>query len=487
MVSNIASFKKHVLTFGCCLLIALPFLMHSSADQTGSVPFDTYFVDKTMRLDYFHSGNVSEDHFAPDKIFSDGPWAGRKTTLVDHLNRGLYRFEVMDKESGTLLYSDGFASVYGEWETTGEAKKQWGTFHESLRFPWPKKPVHVVVKKRNSQNRFVETWTMDIDPAARNVNSADILHTEKTFTLMKNGPSDQKVDVVILGDGYTPDEMEKFHKDAQRLTNVLFNTEPFKSRKSDFNVRAVDTPSAISGVTRPHFGIFKRTPLSVHYSSFDSERYALTYDNRAVRNAASAVPYDVTFVLINERIYGGGGIYNLYASVSSDSAFADYIFVHEFGHHFAALSDEYYTSPVSYEMETKITVEPWEPNITALLDKDNLKWKDLVKSGTPIPTPWDKEKYDAYSMSIQKERQHLRDIKAKEEDMETLLLGEKQKLAEMMSGMKYKDAVGAFEGANYYFKGMYRPSIDCIMFTRNMTFCPVCRRAIEQVIDQYTH
>jgi hypothetical protein len=192
------------------------------------------------------------------------------------------------------------------------------------------------------------------------------------------------------------------------------------------------------------------------------------------------------YVLINERVYGGGGIYNLYASVAVDNAFSDYIFIHEFGHHFASLADEYYTSQVSYELDGKITLEPYEPNITALLDKDNLKWKDLVKPGTPIPTPWDKQEFDTYSISIQNERQRLRDTRAKEEEMEALMLGEKAKEAEMMSRMKYKDEVGAFEGAAYYAKGMYRPSVDCIMFTRNIKFCPVCQRAINRVIDRYT-
>ena len=207
--------------------------------------------------------------------------------------------------------------------------------------------------------------------------------------------------MVILGDGYTKAEMEKFRKDAKRLTGALFNAEPFKTRNKDFNVRLVETPSEVSGVTKPHHNIYKRTPLSVHYSSFDSERYALTYDNKTIRDVASAVPYDFMVILVNEKTYGGGGIYGLYTTVSVDNKYAEYIMIHELGHHMAALADEYYTSAVSYEIP-KITVEPWETNITAMFDKKNLKWKDLTEAGTPLPTPWNKEDFDKFGYKIQR-------------------------------------------------------------------------------------
>ena len=482
MHATIIFMKKKVTRI---LFFGLMFIVSFSLYSADPIRFDAYFLDKTMRLDYIHSGNASEEHFAIDKIVSDGVWPGSKTNLIDVLNLGLYQYDVLDKASGTLLFSQGFASVYGEWETTGEAKKQWGAFHESMRFPWPKNPVKIVLKKRDKQNKFVEIWSKEIDPAYRQINSAAIIHKEKIYTVLENGPAEKKVDVVILGDGYTQEEMGKFHKDIDGLVSALFDTEPFKSRKSDFNIRAVETPSQVSGVTRPHFGIYKRTPLSVHYSSFDSERYALAYDNRTIRDVASAVPYDFMYILMNERTYGGGGIYKLYATVAANNAFSNYIFIHEFGHHFAGLSDEYYTSQVSYELDNTITVEPWELNVTAFLDKNNLKWKDLVKPGTALPTPWDKEEYDRYSIEVQKERQRLRDTKAGEEQMEALFKSELVKGGEILSRSKYADEVGLFEGAAYYYKGMYRSSVDCMMFTRILKFCPVCNRAIQMVIDQY--
>ncbi len=446
--------------------------------------FSNYFSNKTMRLDYFHSGTSSEEHFAIDRILSDGPWAGSVDHLIDPLNFGLYQFNIVDLESGESIYSRGFASVFGEWQTIPEASEKWGTFHESVRFPWPHKAVKLEMKKRDAKNNFVIIWETTIDPSSRAIVPADLVSHYKTNDILINGPAQEKVDLVILADGYTVDEMDKFRKDVERLTTSLFAVEPFKSRKNDFNVRTVETPSATSGVNKPHPGVFSRTPLSVHYSSFDSERYALSYDNRTIRDVASSVPYDFMYLLINEKTYGGGGIYQLYASVAVDNLFSDYIFVHEFGHHFAALADEYYSSSVSYQMP-EITVEPWEANITALID-GKLKWAEMVKDGTPIPTPWDKEKFDHHAIEIQNERNRLRAAKAPESVLEELFLKQRKEETKMINEMENTGKVGAFEGASYYQYGMYRSSTDCIMYTRNSNnFCTVCQKAISDVIDQY--
>ncbi len=472
---------KHVLI----LLTAIIMFGQSSGQRVQNINFKDYFENKTMRVDYFHSGTAAEEHFAIDRILNDGPWSGSKTQLIDNLNFGLYFFVILDLTSGKILYNRGFASIFGEWQTIPEAKEGWGTFHESMRFPWPLKPVKLIVKKRDSENNFVKIWETEIDPASRIVNPAENLIKFNVFNCVENGPASEKVDIVILGDGYTDAEMEKFHQDVTRMTNELFAVEPFKSRKNDFNVRAIDTPSEVSGVNKPHPGVFKRTSLSVSYGAFDSERYALAYDNRTIRDVAAIVPYEFMFILINEETYGGGGIYQLYSTVAVNNKFSDYIFVHEFGHHFAALADEYYTSDVSYE-SAPITVEPWEANITALLDKENLKWKSLVEMNTPIPTPWDKEKHDNYSFEIQKERKALRAKNAPESEMEALFGRERKDLTALLDNMKYSGKVGAFEGGGYMQFGLYRPYADCIMFTRNrQQFCPVCRDAISKVIDMY--
>jgi hypothetical protein len=224
--------------------------------------------------------------------------------------------------------------------------------------------------------------------------------------------------------------------------------------------------------------------LTVHYSSFDSERYALSYDNRTIRDVASEVPYDLMVIMVNERTYGGGGIYNLYTTVAADNKFSEYIMIHEMGHHMAALADEYYTSSVSYEIP-EVKVEPWETNITALFDKDNLKWRDLVENNTPLPTPWNKEEFDKFGYSIQKERDSLRAAMVPETVMEELFTRQLNQENVYFAKEQYRGKVGAFEGAGYLAKGLYRPQIDCIMYTRRLVFCKVCSRTIENVIDQY--
>lgn len=468
------------------LFITALIVLSAGAQDFNNPDYDVYFKETTMRIDYFHSGTASEEHFALDRILNDGPWSGSKTKLLDPLQYGLYFFEVYDLETSTLLYSRGFASIFGEWQTIGEAKKQWGTFHETIRFPWPKSPVKISLSKRSSENKFHPVWTLEVDPESRAVNSARLDTGYEVFTVRENGPPEEQVDIVLLGDGYSLQEKEKFQEDVSRLSLELLAVEPFASRSNDISIRAVFTPSPVSGVNRPHPDIHKRTPLSVSYSSFDSERYALAYDNRTIRNAAATVPYDFTAILINEETYGGGGIYRLYSTVAADNTFSDYVFVHEFGHHFAALADEYYTSSVSYEMG-EITVEPWEANITALLDPDALKWKSMVEPGTPLPTPWDKETYDAFSYEIQKERNGLRANKVPESEVEALFERERQRSREILENMEYTGKVGAFEGGGYMQYGIYRPYPDCIMFTRNhQKFCPVCQEAINRVIDQYT-
>jgi hypothetical protein len=447
--------------------------------------FTAFFLDKTMRLDFYHSGTATEEHFSFDQAVSDGKWPGSRTLLADNLRLGPYLFEVADKASGRMIYSRGFASVFGEWQTTPEADNSWGTFSESLRFPWPKQDVIVTLKKRDAQNLFHPVWTKVIIPSSREVNPADITPTHKTDVILENGPASQKVDLVVLGDGYTKNEMEKFRNDVRRLTDFLMSTEPFNSRSKDFNIRAIETPSETSGVCKPHPGVFKRTPLSVHYGSFDSERYALTYENKTVRDVASEVPYDFMIILVNERTYGGGGIYNLYTTVSSDNKYADYIMVHELGHHMAGLADEYYTSSSAYEAP-KVTIEPWEPNITALLDKPNLKWKSLVDPSTPVPTPWNKEVFDKFGYRIQKERDSLRKANVPENVMEALFDRQYKQESEYFSGEHYQDKVGAFEGGGYAQYGIYRPELDCIMYTRHIHFCRVCQKALESVFDQYS-
>ena len=470
---------KRIVLILAISLLALPLLGHE-------VSFDDHFRDKTMRIDLFHTGGMGEEIIALDQIVSDGPWSGSTTRLIDDTNLGMFMVEVIDPSTNQVVYSRGFATIYGEWETTGEARQTHRTFHESLRLPWPSHPVQVVLKKREDNDGFHEIWSTTVDPDSRFVNPADARPAGEVWTLLESGPAHEKVDLLLIGEGYTPAEKEKFHRDAKRLTEALFAHEPFKSRKSDFNVRAIDLAASESGISRPRAGKFRRNATGAQYNIFDSERYLLTYDNKALRDIASAAPYDFLEILVNEEQYGGGGIYNFQSTTSVDTEFADYIFVHEFGHHFAALGDEYYTSSVAYETGGESHPEPWEPNITALHDPEQLKWADLVDESTPLPTPWPKEEYEKKSREIQARRAALRARNAPESELNALFREEQEWMTRFLGSQKYSGVVGAFEGASYEPKGLYRPQMDCIMFTRDeVGFCRVCQRAISRIIDQY--
>jgi hypothetical protein len=462
------------------LFLALLFALPLSA-----ATFDELFVDKTMRVDYFHTSTPKgEEIVALDRVVSDGPWPGSRTRLIDTSNLGKYYFEIIDRETNQPIYSRGFASVYGEFETTSEAKERAATFHESLRFPWPKKPVQVVLNKRDAQNAFQQVWSTVIDPNSRFVNPTDVKPAGRVWSYLDNGPASQKVDLLVIGEGYTEAEMPKLRKDVERLAGKLFATEPFKSRKSEFNVRVLELPSTKSGVNRPRTRDDRRTTTGVQYNIFDSERYILTLDNKALRDAAASAPYDFIEILVNEKQYGGGGIFGDQATSSVDSAFSEYVFVHEFGHHFAGLGDEYYTSDVAYATGGADHPEPWEPNVTA--NGQRPKWMELVTPGTPLPTPWEKEAYEAHQREYQAERRKLRESNVPESQMDALFRRELAWSTAFLSKEKYANRVGAFEGAGYEAKGLYRPEADCIMFTRDeVGFCDVCARAINRMIDMY--
>jgi hypothetical protein len=443
---------------------------------------------RTMRVDYFHTGNASGEVYSLDRIVLEPlPWPGNPRRPLDDTNLGKYFFEVVDRDSNRVLYSRGFASIYGEWETTDEAKTLRRTFSESLRFPAPAKPVQIVVKKRDPENAFREVWSFVLDPKDPTIDTAKPASPGPLLEIQKSGDSADKVDFLILGDGYTAAERGKFEKDAKRLAEMLFTVSPFKERRSDFNVWGLCPPSEESGISRPSTGVHRRSRVGATYDAFGVERYVLTFENRSFRDAASFAPYEFVEILTNSRTYGGGGIFGLYGTVAADSLWAPYVFVHEFGHHFAGLADEYFTSAVAYGPAPAQRVEPWEPNATALLDPKNLKWKDLVSDGTPVPTPWKKDDFVKASREYQEKRRNLRAENRPEDEMDALFREEKVSETKLLGNDAHSGKVGAFEGALYEANGYYRPQEDCIMFTRDdVPFCAVCRRAISGVIDLYS-
>lgn len=439
---------------------------------------------RTMRVDYFHTGNDHAEMFSLDRVVIEPlPWPGNPNHAIDDTNLGKYYFEVRDRATGKLLYSRGFASIYGEWETTDEAKEMNRTFGESFRFPEPASPVKIILKKRDAKNAFQPIWTTNVDPKDMFVDtSRPAIDPGDLIALERNGDPAQKVDFLILADGYTEADKPKCEKDGRRLMAILFATEPFKTRRKDFNTWLLCPASPDSGISRPSTGVHKQTAIGATYDAFGSERYVLTFDNRKFREVASFAPYEFVEILVNGNTYGGGGIFGLYSTVAADSLWAPYIFVHEFGHHFAGLADEYYTSEAPVNLPH---AEPWERNVTSLLDPPNLKWKKMVAPGTPIPTPWRKADFEAMEKDIQARRREIRKQNRPESEMDALFNEEKSKEEKMLGGDQYSGKVGAFQGANYDPKLYYRPMENCIMFTRTDYFCDVCKQAIEQVVDLY--
>lgn len=441
---------------------------------------------RTMRIDFFHTGNVDTEIFSLEQVVIEPlAFPGNLQQPLDKTLRGKYSFEIVSQEDQSTHWSRSFSSVYGEWETTGEAREMSRTFHESLRFPAQSGEFDVVLKKRNTENQFVEVWKIHIDPNDYLVHQETAAYADEVVPIEYNGDPAHKVDLLLLGDGFTADEHAYFIERAQEMADELFARSPFRERRQDFNVWALAPAAAESGVSRPSTGIYRDSPVGATYDAFRSERYILTSENKPWRRIASSAPYDFVEILANSDVYGGGGIYGLYSTAAVNSEWAPYLFVHEFGHHFAGLADEYFTSSVAYEAPEKI-VEPYEPNVTALLDPKKLKWRHLVNDDTPLPTSWPKDEYEQHSLAYQARRAQLRDENVPEAQMNALFRSNQEIVEGMFSRAENDDVIGAFEGANYQSEGFYRSEMNCIMFTRTEEFCRVCSDAIELVIDEYT-
>lgn len=438
-----------------------------------------------MRLQYFHTGNSAQELFSVDRVVIEPtPWSGNPVRAIDSTNRGNYFFEVVDADSQRVLYSRGFSSIYGEWATTDEAKQANRTFHESLRFPEPSAAVRVVVKKRDAENKFHEIWSTTVDPRDKYIDRSKHAAPAAVIAIEKNGDPSEKVDLLLLGEGYTAGESAKCDADVRRLAAGIFTYSPFKERRKDFNIWAICAPSPESGVSHPLRGVQKKNLFGSTFDVFGTERYALSFDDHAIRDVASFAPYDVLGIVMNEKEYGNGGIFGLYASVSIDYPAAVSVFVHEFGHHFAGLGDEYYfNANVAYAPVKRI--EPWEPNITALLDPKDLKWKALVDAGTPVPTRWDKQGYENSIRDLYKDTERMRAQKRPDSEIDARKRQGRAAQEHALSSGPYADKVGAFEGAMYEETGFYRPQQRCIMIS-GQQFCAVCRHAIEEIIDLYS-
>jgi hypothetical protein len=303
--------------------------------------FERFFTDGAIRVDLYHTGGDGAEYFSLDELVAEPSWAGNPRSLIDTLNLGEYMVRAHDTATNRTIFSRGYSTVYAEWETTGEAASgAYRTFHESLILPYPQSPLQIRIERRDRENIFRTVFDMVVDPADYHIRTGGRYGSYKVRTLEDNGPPSCAVDIVILGDGYRQDQIHKLRDDAKRFIDLFFDTEPFRDRRNDFNVRLIETVSRESGIDDPREGIFRDNLLGLSFNGLDIDRYVLTLSNKVVREIAGAVPYDQIIILANTGKYGGGGIFNLYSICISDNEYDGYVFVHEFGHAFAGLGDE---------------------------------------------------------------------------------------------------------------------------------------------------
>lgn len=418
------------------LLISLCMAMTAFAQN-----FNDYFADKTLRLDYIFTGNAAKQEICVDEICSLPSWAGRKHHLAELPIEGNGQLVVKDLQSGQIIYKTSFSSLFQEWLETDEAQQTVKGFENTFLIPYPLRPAEVEITLFDMQRNVQASLKHVINPDDILIHRKGLSHITPHKYLLQSGSAEQCIDVAILAEGYTPDEMETFYQDAAIACESLFAHEPFKNMKSCFNIVAVASPSQDSGVSIPRLGEWKHTAFSSHFSTFYSDRYLTTSRVKSIHDALAGIPYEHIIILANTEEYGGGGIYNSYTLTTAHHPQFRPVVVHEFGHSFAGLGDEYFYDDDVMSGMYPLDIEPWEQNLTTRVDFAS-KWEDMLAPNTPIPTPSDKSKHYP---------------------------------------------VGVYEGGGYSSKGVYRPADDCRMRTNSYpTFCPVCQRAIKRMIDFYT-
>ena len=472
-----------------------------TAPASAQVPFDDFFFDQTLRIDLYQAGDARDETATIHQIYQEGIWPESKTGLIPPFDYGRYVYKLYDVASNQLIFSRGFDTMFAEYKTTSPAlagvKR---VFQRSVRIPLPKRPVLFVVERRDKRHLLHPLFDQVIDPADYHIIRETPAAGDSVFEVQQTGDPHSRVDFVFLAEGYTAGDKDKFKSDLERLTDYLFSVEPYNSLKERFNIRGVFRPSAEQAMDEPRQRQYKKTVLNASFNAFDLDRYMLIEDDHRMHEIAGQVPYDAIIILVNSKRYGGGSIALDYCVTTVDHPSSRQVFIHELGHSFAYLADEYYQSEVSYNDFYPKGVEPLEPNITALLDPANVKWKDLLAPGIGIPTEYGKEEIEALQADRQKNRQakdieeatkrgaSAKDVKRIEEKYRKADAALATKIAEVRKRYaELDDKVGVFEGAGYASKGLYRPMVYCIMISSPKDeFCRVCQQAIARMIDFYS-
>ena len=441
-------------------LTAAAFLAAAGVAAFAATPepdFDAHFDGGTLRLDYVFCGDAAHQEVYFLQAYRTSAWAGRRHHLEEPLLKGNGQIRVLEPETGRTLYANSFSTLFQEWQVTEEAAQLHRAFENCFQVPFPREKVEVEVSLYDTHGRTCATLRHGVDPA-------DILIRQRQDNgyprreLQKGGGIAEAIDVVIVSDGYAADDYVKFFADAERARAALMRHKPFSDYAGRFNIRAVFAPSAQSGVSVPRDGQWLDTAFDSHFDTFYMARYLTTSAMRRIYDALGTVPFEHVIVLVNTPVYGGGGIYNNVTIMGSGHPTFDVVIVHEFGHAFGGLADEYFYPDEEIE-QYPLDVEPWEPNITTLVDFGR-KWEDMLPAGYAVPTPVD---------SL--ERQDVRKIwKTLDPEQKAVL----------------NSQLGVYEGAGYRTKGIYRPVQECRMKINECEeFCPVCSRAIGRMIDYY--
>ncbi|MBQ5509940.1 MAG: peptidase M64 [Prevotella sp.] len=402
--------------------------------------FEDFFEDKTLRIDYNFAGNAHQQEIAVDQLNVSPHWYGKRQRLAELPLEGNGQITVRSHKTGQVIYRHSFSTLFQEWLSYPEAQNVRKSFENVFLVPMPKDTVDVTLDLRNNRREVMASLTHQVVPTdilIRRIGEKDVTPYE---TIQEAKDSQHCIHIAYLAEGYQQDEMSTFIDDVHVAMEALFEHEPFKSLRDRFHIVAVKAPSQESGTSEPGRGIWKNTALHSHFDTFYSDRYLTTLHLKDMHDWLAGIPYEHIIVLVNSGRYGGGGIFNSYNLTTTHHAKYRPVVVHEFGHSFCGLGDEYAYDIEEVPMYPK-DIEPWEPNLTTLVDFPS-KWQDLVDKKTPIPTP----------LTVQ-----------------------------------YKDKVGVYQGAGYNVKDVYRPCQDCRMRTNeHPVFCPVCQRALTRLIDFYT-
>lgn len=434
--------KKYLSAF---LFLAFACSSTTSAQNT-SQKFYENFCDSTLRIDYIFSGNSTEQRISLDKLNLMPRWWGKRSHMAELPVEGNGQITVRKHATHEIVYRNSFSTLFQEWQSYDEAKHIDKAFENVFLIPMPKDTVDVTLDLRNNRREVIGTITHTVCPDDILIRRTGFSHVTPYTTIQQAADTTRCIHIAFVAEGYTKEEMPTFIADAKIAIDAMFEHEPFKSMRDRFNIIAVESPSEDSGTSEPSKDIWRNTALSSHFDTFYSNRYLTTLNLKALHDVLAGTPYEHIIVLVNTSEYGGGGILNSYNLSMTHHPYYRQVVVHEFGHSFAGLADEY-----AYEQEQipmyPHDIEPWEKNITTLVDFKE-KWEGLISPKTPIPTP----------LTTKKNRSRQQDNK-----------------------------IGVYEGAGYSMKGVYRPCPDCRMRSNVYPeFCPACQKALRELIEFYT-